>query len=171
MDFILGRMLELVDNRHIEFGDLPEKDWAFVGKGKKGDRSAHILSDILGIPPFFERQIAKYNSIKETLTKHETYLTDDVELLLVAYGSSARSSQDAVDMPREEGLKVNMLQSITLWSFPQEAVKELSAKIGKVLVAEDRSGGLVEDAQASVSDQVQLSLLNILARHNPTPKG
>jgi 2-oxoglutarate ferredoxin oxidoreductase subunit alpha len=156
-DFILGRMSEL--------------DWALVGKGKKSGKSNQILSALLiagGIPAYFSTQIEKYNHISETETKYETYLTDDADLLLIAYGSSARSSQDAVDMAREEGFKAGLLRPITLWPFPQKAVKELGAGIGKILVVEDSPGELIEDVQASVGDHAQVHLLNILARHNPT---
>jgi 2-oxoglutarate/2-oxoacid ferredoxin oxidoreductase subunit alpha len=173
-DFILGRMSELVDPRSLDFDHLPEKDWALMGKEKKGGKSNQILSGLLvpgGIPAYFAKQIEKYKHITETETKYETYMADDAELLLVAYGSSARSSQDAVDMAREDGLRVGLLRPITLWPFPQKAVKELGRSIGKILVVEDSPGELVEDVQASVGDQVQVNLLNILARHNPTPQG
>ncbi|MDY7033301.1 MAG: 3-methyl-2-oxobutanoate dehydrogenase subunit VorB [Thermodesulfobacteriota bacterium] len=171
MDFILGRMSELIDHRPVNFDELPEKEWALKGKGRKGGRTTQILSGVLAIPPFFERQIEKYNTITNTLTRHETYCTDDAELLVVAYGSSARSSQDAVDMAREEGLKAGLLRPITLWPFPQKAVKEEGTKIGRILVVEDSPGELVEDVRASVGDGAQVDLLNILARHNPTPQG
>ena len=173
-DFILGRMSELVDPKPLNFDHLPEKDWALVGKGKKGGKSKQILSGLMapgGIPGYFSHQIEKYNRIAETETKYETCLTDDAELLLVAYGSSARSSQDAVDMAREKGIKVGLLRPITLWPFPQKAVKELGARIGNILVVEDSPGELVEDVQASAGDSARVSLLNILARHNPGPQG
>jgi 2-oxoglutarate ferredoxin oxidoreductase subunit alpha len=173
-DFILGRMSELVDPRPLDFDHLPEKDWALMGKGEKSGKSNQILSALLiagGIPAYFSKQIEKYNRIAQTETKYETYLTDDADLLLVAYGSSARSSQDAVDMAREEGFKAGLLRPITLWPFPQKAVKELGAGIGKILVVEDSPGELIEDVQASVGDHAQVHLLNILARHNPTAQG
>lgn len=173
-DFILGRMSELVDPQPLNFDHLPEKDWALMGKGKKGGKSNQILCGLLlpgQIPAYFSRQIEKYKQIAETETKYETYRTDDADLLLVAYGSSARSSQDAVDMARAEGLKVGLLRPITLWPFPQPAVKELGIRIGKVLVVEDSPGELVEDVQASIGDRAPVHLLNILARHNPTPQG
>jgi 2-oxoglutarate ferredoxin oxidoreductase subunit alpha len=173
-DFILGRMSELIEARAVDFGILPAKDWALIGKGKKGGKSNQILSGLLlpgGIPSYFSKQIDKYNQIAEAETRYETYLTDNADLLLVAYGSSARSAQDAVDMAREEGLKVGLLRPITLWPFPQKAVKELGIKIGKILVVEDSPGELIEDVQASVGDRASVHLLNILARHNPTPQG
>jgi len=173
-DFIIGRMSELVELRRLDFGPLPEKDWALKGKGKKGGKSNQILTGLLiagGIPGYFKKQIEKYERIAREETRYETYCTDDADLLLIAYGSTARTAQDAVDLAREQGLKVGLLRPITLWPFPQGKIRELSREIGRVLVVEDSPGELIEDVEASTAERVSLHLLNILARHNPTPQG
>ena len=68
----------------------------------------------------------KYSEIREKEVRYETLFCDDAELLVVAFGSAARLTQKAIEMAREEGLKVGLLRPITLWPFPSKAIAELA---------------------------------------------
>ncbi|MDY7033328.1 MAG: 3-methyl-2-oxobutanoate dehydrogenase subunit VorB [Thermodesulfobacteriota bacterium] len=174
-DFIICHMTEPVEVRTLSFeDDLPEKDWALTGKGKKdGKRAANIgaMFKYGGPPGVHQHLTEKYQRIKDTEIRYEDYKTEDAELLLVAYGSSGRAAKGAVNIARAEGINVGLLRPITLWPFPDEAVKEAACRAGKVLVVEDSPGELVEDVQFAVLGEVPVHLLGIWGRHTPQVGG
>jgi len=173
-DFILCRGSEPVELRALDLPPLPENEWGLKGKDKKGGKAHHHFSamvwdtDVIG---FFQHLRDKYNRITEAEIRYETYNTEDAELILIAYGSSARAAKKAMTMAREEGLKVGMLRPITLWPFPAEAVSEAAIKAGKVLVVEDGIGEMVEDVECAVQGKVPVNLLGIWGRDSQRPSG
>ena len=64
---------------------------------------------------------AKYKQIEENEVRFEEIHCDDADYLIVAFGSMARIGQKAMELAREEGIKVGMLRPITLWPFPTKA--------------------------------------------------
>ena len=67
---------------------------------------------------------------------------DDAEVLLVAYGISARAARSAVRKAREKGIKAGLFRPITLWPFPESAFRKAAAKASSVLVPEMNAGQL-----------------------------
>lgn len=168
-DFILGQTEEPLELRTLEFGPLPEKNWALTGKQKRGgERVAHVAAFITykGMLNYHMKLIEQYKEIKRTEVRYETYMAEDCDFLIVAYGSSARMARGAVEMGRAKGLKLGLFRPITLWPFPAEAISRQSLNAGKVLVVEDSQGQLIEDVEAHVKGQVPVHLLGIWARHN-----
>jgi 2-oxoglutarate/2-oxoacid ferredoxin oxidoreductase subunit alpha len=66
--------------------------------------------------------------------------TEDAELLVIAYGSVARSARRAVRLARQRGIKAGLLQLVTLWPFPRRHVVPLLRKVRAVLVPEQNMG-------------------------------
>jgi 2-oxoglutarate ferredoxin oxidoreductase subunit alpha len=178
-DFTIGRMAEPVELSRLDLDPVPEKDWALKGIAAKGGRRDVITSGHrpmfelygLGIPDIFTHYQKKYAKIVESETRYGTYLNDDAQLLLVAYGSAARIAEGAVKLARADGLRVGLLRLITLWPFPKKALQELALQAGKVLVVEDSQGQLLEDVECTVQGKVPVHLLGIWARHDPSPSG
>ena len=165
-DFIIGRMAEPVEIRTIDFGPVPEKDWALVGKGKKGGRMDRQLGGpVMGVPEFHTHQREKYQKIMDNEVRYETYQVDDADFLLVSYGSSARICRGAVDMGRTEGLKLGLFRPITVWPFPRKELREAALRAGKVLVVEDSIGEFIDDVEFALLGQVPFHLLGVWARH------
>jgi len=167
-DFILGQTEEPIELRTLDFSPLPEKEWALVGKEKRGGkRYVHLAAFFthLGVVNYHMSQKEKYEKIKGNEVRYETYMTDDCDLLLVAYGSSARIAKSAVDMGRAKELKLGLFRPITLWPFPAEAILQESLKAGRVLVVEDSQGQLIEDVEAFVKTEVPVHLLGMWGRH------
>ena len=95
---------------------------------------------------------AKYKEIEENEVRFEEIHCEDAEYLIVAFGSMARIGQKAMEMAREEGIKVGMLRPITLWPFPTKAIAAYADKVKGMLVTElnagqmiGRLGGIVPD--------------------------
>jgi 2-oxoglutarate ferredoxin oxidoreductase subunit alpha len=63
--------------------------------------------------------------------------------LIVAYGITARAARRARREVRQEGLKVGLFRPITIWPFPEEALRQAAAQADHVLVPEMNAGQLV----------------------------
>ncbi|MDA8053544.1 MAG: 2-oxoacid:acceptor oxidoreductase subunit alpha [Deltaproteobacteria bacterium] len=87
-----------------------------------------------------------YKNIKD-IEKFEEFQTEDADILLVAYGSTSRSSRQAIRMARSAGIKAGMFRPITIWPFPDEQVSKLSKKIKKILVPEMNMGQIIFEVQ------------------------
>lgn len=88
--------------------------------------------------------------------------TDDADLLIVAIGISARAARQAVRDLRAEGLKVGLFRPVTLWPFPEEALKTIVAKSGAkaVLVPEMNQGQLVLEVERVLAGTAPALRLN-----------
>lgn len=73
--------------------------------------------------------------------------TEDAETVIVAYGSTARTAQEAVLRARRAGRKVGMIQLITVWPFPDAEVAALCAKAKAVIVPEMNLGQIVGEVR------------------------
>ena len=67
----------------------------------------------------------------------EEYLTEDADVVLVAYGASSRVARSAVNKAREKGIKAGLVRPITLWPFPVEALNRAAFHANNFLVVED----------------------------------
>ncbi len=167
MDAILGQMVEQIKREPLDLGPVPEKDWALKGKGAKGGRR-NVFSTMLLFPgqylPYQTRIQEKYQKIKEQEVRWEAAFSDDAETLLVSYGSTARVSLEAVSRARKEGKKWGLFRPITLWPFPEEALRK-TARGARVVVVEDSMGQMIEDVRLAIGDRLPLHFVGTLMRH------
>ncbi len=86
------------------------------------------------VAPFYSRLFGKISSQFNYLENVKSFQVDDAELLIIAYGCTARSARAAVRIGRERGMKIGLLQIISLWPFPRRPVSEaLTGKIAAVV--------------------------------------
>jgi 2-oxoglutarate ferredoxin oxidoreductase subunit alpha len=75
--------------------------------------------------------------------KWEEFMLDGAEVVVVAYGSTARSAQAAVTMARSKGIKAGLLRLITAWPFPDEVIDRVSRKVNSIVVPEINAGQMI----------------------------
>jgi 2-oxoglutarate ferredoxin oxidoreductase subunit alpha len=80
----------------------------------------------------------------------ERFLTDDAQLVLLAYGTASRIAKGAIKRVREMGLKVGLLRPKTLWPFPKKSLLEMSRRVSDFLVFEMNTGQMLEDVKLSL---------------------
>lgn len=178
-DYILGETAERLELRTIDFGPLPPKDWAVRGKGENGGRHNTIVPAVGtapgGVPGYHLHQDKKYKTIEREEVRWETHQTEDAEVVLVAYGSSARISHEVVKWLRAEGVKAGLFRLITLWPFPLHPLRELTdpAERGaaRFIAVEDSQGQMVEDVEFALQGKAPVDLIGVWARDLPTPSG
>ncbi|MFC1845860.1 2-oxoacid:acceptor oxidoreductase subunit alpha [Chloroflexota bacterium] len=76
------------------------------------------------------------------IIKYKETFTEDADIIVCAYGITARIAQLAVKLAREEGIKAGLLQLITIWPFAEEHIREISPKIKAFIVPEINQGQL-----------------------------
>ena len=152
-DGILGQMAEPIELTPYEpIPDLPEKDYVLDGcKGRK----ARVMKTLYLHPAdalmkWNIHLAEKYEKICKELQLTEEYKTSDAQLVIAAYGITARIAKGAVDTAREKGLKVGLIRPITLWPFPEKAFQELAKNAEKFLVVEMSNGQFIEDVKLAI---------------------
>ena len=111
----------------------------------------------------------KYKQIEENEVRFEEIHCDDADYLIVAFGSMARIGQKAMELAREEGIKVGMLRPITLWPFPTKAIAAYADKVKGMLVTELNAGQMVEDVRLAVNGKVKVEHFGRLGGIVPDP--
>lgn len=163
-DGVIGQMMEKLvlpsaKPRRTEEEIIKECPWAACGRNRF--RAPNILTSLDLDPVSMENRNlhlqAKYNEIKEKEIRYETYLCDDAEYLIVAFGSAARISLKAIEMCRAEGIKVGLLRPITLWPFPSPQIARLSQQAKGILGFEINAGQMIEDVILATQGQTQVA--------------
>jgi 2-oxoglutarate ferredoxin oxidoreductase subunit alpha len=86
----------------------------------------------------------------DKITKTEALMTDDCEVLVVAYGITARSAATAVKQARDRGFKAGLLRLVSLWPFPDKLIEKTAEDAKAVIVAEMNYGQLVREVERAV---------------------
>ncbi|HEX7363774.1 MAG TPA: 3-methyl-2-oxobutanoate dehydrogenase subunit VorB [Dehalococcoidia bacterium] len=169
-DGVLGQMMEPVEFKYEAPEELPIRSDAL--RGAK-DRPSKYIKTFTSNPAELEEinwsLFRRYELIKKEETAYETFLTEDAELIVVAFGIAARIAKGAIRTVRASGLKVGLLRPITLWPFPSEAVKDLAKKIKNYLVFEMNMGQMLEDVQLALEGQGDISFYGRPGGVIPTP--
>ncbi len=71
----------------------------------------------------------------------------DADVVVVAYGISARTAMRPVLQARMEGLRVGLLKLVTVWPFPEERIRELSNHVGAFVVPEINLGQIALEVE------------------------
>ena len=155
-DGALGQMMEPVDFEGHTPRELPEKDWAACGT--EGKRRHNIVNSLYIEPDVLEKivkeRFERYDAIAENEVRYEDYLTDDADIVLVAYGITARIAKSAVNACRKAGIKAGLMRPITLWPFPEKHLAELAEKTRAFLTVELSMGQMVDDVRLAVEHRV-----------------
>ncbi len=166
----LGQMMEPVELSPMR--PLPDKwpDWALTGAA--GGRPRNYIHSYCGRPgelvALNRTLMDKCEQMSRDLLRFESVATDDAELVLVAYGTSARLAKAAVARCRAAGLKVGLLRPITLWPFPSDELAALAEKGKRMLVVEMSWGQMVQDVRLAVNGVVSVGLENTFGGDVPS---
>lgn len=84
----------------------------------------------------------------------DRYQLEDAEILVISYGSTARSARRAVREARELGIKAGALRFISIWPFPEKAFSEVEPQVDAVIVAEMNLGQMITEVERRVNKPV-----------------
>lgn len=158
-DAILGQMKEPVSLSPPEV-EIPAKPWALTGA--RGREPKRIKSLYLGDGEMEKHNWhmqEKYRRLQEKDVMVEMDLEEHMDILLVSFGSCSRMVSSAAALARSRGLKVGHIRPITLFPFPEDAIREVSRRVGKVLTVEMNTGQMWDDVRLAVYPGCQCRLL------------
>jgi 2-oxoglutarate ferredoxin oxidoreductase subunit alpha len=93
----------------------------------------------------------------DDIVKYDEYFTEDAEVLIVAYGSTARTARSSVKTLREMGIRAGLFRPITIWPSPKDRLIELSKQVDKIIVAEMNYGQYVEEVERIVKSNAEVT--------------
>lgn len=171
-DGLLGQMMEPVSFPEKKApSNASGKPYATTGTEEK--RRPNIVNSLYLKPDELEKTIIerfkRYDIIKQNEVRVEEYLTEDAELITVAYGATARVVRSAVEKAREEGIKVGMIRPITVWPFPEKAIANAAKRVNNMLVVEMSMGQMVEDVRLNANGQCEVSFFGRTGGIVPSP--
>ncbi len=171
-DGAIGQMMEKVYLNPPKKRATTVPSWATTGK--PATRERNIITS-LDLDPYAQeihnqKLQAKYQEVERNEVRFEELNTEDADYLYIAYGTSARICQKAVQITRAEGIKVGLLRPITLYPFPSKRINELAGKVKGILAVEMSAGQMVEDVLLSVNGKTTVSHFGRMGGVIPTPE-
>jgi 2-oxoglutarate ferredoxin oxidoreductase subunit alpha len=117
-----------------------------------------LTHDVTGFPTeepatsqaLIERLTAKIMENLDDILRNEERDLVDAEIIVLAYGSVARSAQVAIAQARATGSTVGLFRPVTLWPFPSQRVAKLARQVKGILVPELNMGQLVGEVERVV---------------------
>lgn len=175
-DGIIGQMMEKVvlppfKPRRTDKQVIEECPWATTGKPLS--RASNVITSLELMPDAMEKHNhhlqAKYAEVKKREVRYELTHNEDAEYLIVAFGSAARIAENAIELAKEEGLKIALFRPITLWPFPEKELKEVAENKKGLLVVEINAGQMVEDVKLSLGNNLPIAQFGRLGGIVPEP--
>ncbi|MBM4175266.1 MAG: 3-methyl-2-oxobutanoate dehydrogenase subunit VorB [Ignavibacteria bacterium] len=171
-DGAVGQMMEKVEFPEQITNLQVDKPWATVGKPKSRERN--IITSLHIDPHEMEainlRLQEKYKVLKKNEVRYQTFMTDDAEYLIVAYGLAARISQKVVELLREQNVKAGLIRPITLFPFPSEIIKQVGSRVKGILDVEMNAGQMIEDVRLSIEGKTRVEFYGRMGGVIPTPE-
>lgn len=169
-DGMLGQMMEPVVLPQPKT-DMPQKPWATTGHLNK--RPHNVVNSLYLQAEDLERtnieRFQRYQTIKEKEQRADTFLLEDAEIVLVAFGASARIARSAVVSAREQGIKAGLIRPITLWPFPTNVIEAAISHAKIFLSVEMNMGQMVDDVRLSVAGRTPVEFFGHTGGIIPTP--
>jgi pyruvate/2-oxoacid:ferredoxin oxidoreductase alpha subunit len=171
-DAFLGQLKE-----DIVFPEITEEifDTSWAATGARGDERHIIISlnlDFDAQSAHSDHLMKKYAEIERTEPRAEHYMTEDAEIVLVAYGIASRLCKQAVNNLRMKGIKAGLFRPITLSPFPHRELFELSSsgRVRRFVDVELNMGQMLQDVKLSIRDPSLVDFVYKLGGLLPTTK-
>jgi 2-oxoglutarate ferredoxin oxidoreductase subunit alpha len=85
---------------------------------------------------------------------------DDADVAVLAYGGTARAAAHAVNLARAKGVRAGLFRPLTLWPFPERAVRELAARVGRIVVPEMNLGQIRYEVERLAAGRAKVEGVN-----------
>lgn len=173
-DGMIGQMMEPIEFKDIvKTRELPAKDWATVGTN--GTRKPNVINSLYLQPQELEdhnqRLQIKYETMKKNETRYAKYNMENPEVVLVAYGTTSRIVQNAIDQLKSEGINAGMIRPVTLWPFPEKAFVEIPDTAKSICVVEMSCGQMIDDVKIANNGRLPVEFYGRSGGMIPTPQG
>ena len=170
-DGTIGQMMEPVCIKTPEKKDF-DRSWAVTGT--KLSRRHNIINSLSLDPVELEQlnfaRYERYKAVKENETLSESFMMDDAEICVVAFGIAARVSRNAIVEARRNGIKVGMIRPVTLWPYPDAALQQAAKQCKAFLSVELNMGQMIDDIRLATGCTRPVYLCNRAGGMIPSPQ-
>lgn len=164
-DGILGQMMEPVilpkaipATKNEDISKI--KPWALTGT--KESRPHNVIKSLYLKPEELEERILdmerKYLKAQKELIRYETLDLEEAEVVLAAYGSTARIAEEAAELLAAEGIHAGLIRPVSLWPFPYEAFEKIPDTVKAVVSVELSRGQMMDDVKIGCAGRFPISL-------------
>lgn len=169
-DGMIGQMMEPAELPPMCEVHGPNQEWGLTGAKDREHRviTSLFLRDV-ELAELNDRLQTKLSRIEAEEIRYDEWLTDDADILIVAFGTVARICRTAVRQAREEGVHVGLLRPITLWPYPEARLRELAEQVEAILVVEMNAGQMLQDVQRIVAERAPVRFLGKMGGVIPMP--
>ena len=144
-------------------------DLAPFGQGERYNMTG-LFHDKSGFPSnshelagaLMERLLGKVSCNTDKILKTEEVMMEDAEAAILCYGGTFRAAMEAVLSLREEGVRAGIIRPVTVWPFPEEALRRRAPQLRHLIVVEHNAGQMLLEAQrtlAGVMDPARISFV------------
>ena len=169
-DGTIGQMMEPITFEDVEVEHY-DKPWALTGT--QCQRKHNIVNSLYLQPDVLERKnferYEKYKVVEQNEAMAETFMMDDADIGVVAFGIAARVAKNAVVAARAEGIKAGLIRPITLWPFPKATLSAAADQVKSFVSVELNMGQMIEDIQLATQCRRPVSLCNRVGGMIPSP--
>lgn len=106
------------------------------------------------------RLMGKIERRIDRLTMVEEVMLDDAEIVVFAYGCSARSALRAVREARAAGIKAGMIRPKIMWPFPERVVRAVADRARTFIVPEMSYGQIIFEVERCVAGKATVRGVN-----------
>ena len=154
-DGMLGQMMEPVEFGRYKPRKPVEKPWATTGRGSRNRNNIvnSLYLDPVELEQVNRRLFAVYDEITKNETRAQVEGSPEPEVVVVAYGTTARIAKNAIALAEAKGVKASLVRPVTLWPFPSDILSAAVSKpsVKAVLVVEMSGGQMVDDVRIAVN--------------------
>ena len=172
-DYYIAHTYQSVSIEPIDFGPVPAKDWALDGSSS-GSGRAKLVSplgdtkqrDDVGydLADYYLRAAAKTSAMVAGVERLvDVGSCDDADLVVVAFGTAGKYVRYAVAQLRTEGHRVGYVRPISLFPFPDAALRDAVAGARLVAVYENNQGQMIDDVRLSLEGAVPVRFIGGLS--------
>jgi 2-oxoglutarate ferredoxin oxidoreductase subunit alpha len=160
-DAVMAGLNEPVKLRERQ--EPPPRDQEWNIGGHRNGRERRIVNSLWTDAPVMQdvnmRMKERFERAADEYTLWDEYGSDEPEIVLGAYGISARICQTVVDWFDDEGITARLIRPISLFPFPTGVFAEWSEKVEKMFVVELSMGQFVEDVRLAVNGRCPVDLI------------
>jgi 2-oxoglutarate ferredoxin oxidoreductase subunit alpha len=137
------------------------------------DRPPRVVRSLHLRPEDLETHNRRLQSKFAAIAEHEVRWAgehlEDAEIVIVAYGTSARVARTAIERAHDQGLRAGLFRPISLWPFPANELSDIARDVRAIVVVEMSAGQMVEDVRLAVEGRTPVLFHGRTGGMVPTP--
>jgi 2-oxoglutarate ferredoxin oxidoreductase subunit alpha len=127
--------------------------------GLTHDQRGYPVMDDVAQEEMINRLVQKVRKNVDRIIRYETFLLEDADVVVVAYGISVRSAKRAVAEARKRGIKAGFVKLNTIWPFPEKMIRELAGGVRALIMPEINYGQMVLELERCAGGRCPVRLV------------